>query len=116
MGKYPEIEEVEIINKFEETIFIGGLYEVELSNLIDPVPIIELNQASNLVKIEPNEAQSFPMEEIAEYYRGADFRIFIYAFGVPEVEDPTKWVQLTSIVTVENKELINNNALVQITK
>jgi|AntRauTorcE11897_2_1112592.scaffolds.fasta_scaffold04733_4 hypothetical protein len=111
-----EIEEVEIINKFEETIFIAGLVEIESSNLLDPRPVINLDENDALVKLEPNMSQVFSTEEIVEYYPNADFRIFIYAFGVPEAEDPTKLVQLTSIYTVENDELVRNKLRIPVSK
>jgi len=111
-----EIEEVEIINKFEETIFIAGLVEIESSNLLDPRPVINLDENDALVKLEPNMPQVFSTEEIVEYYPNADFRIFIYAFGVPEAEDPTKLVQLTSIYTVENDELVRNKLRIPVSK
>jgi len=111
-----EIEEVEIINKFEEPIFISGLFEIETSNLIDPMPVINLDENKSMVKLEPNESHLFSTEEIVEYYPQADFRIFIYAFGVPEAEDPTKLVQLTSIFTVENDELVRNNLKIPVSK
>lgn len=111
-----EIEEVKIINKFEEPIFISALYEIESSNLIDPKPVINLGENDNLVKLEPSESQLFSTEEIVDYYPKADFRIFIYAFGVPEAEDPTKLVQLTSIFTVKNEELVRNNLKIPVSK
>jgi hypothetical protein len=111
-----EFDEIEIINKFDETVFIAGIVEIELSNLIDPAPIIELDEEISLVKLKPNESHIFSTDEIAEYYSGADFRIYIYAFGVTEAEDPSKFVQLTSIFTVENDDLVKNNARVPITK
>lgn len=111
-----EFDEIEIINKFEEAIFIAGIVEIELSNLIDPLPIIDLDEEISLVKLKPNESHIFSTDEIAEYYSGADFRIYIYAFGVTEAEVPSKFVQLTSIFTVENDDLVKNNARVPVTK
>ncbi|MEX0662940.1 MAG: hypothetical protein WEA58_02190 [Balneolaceae bacterium] len=111
-----EFDEIEIINKYKEIVFIAGLAEIELSNLIDPRSIIDLGENTDLVKLEPNESQIFSTKEIGDYYPGADFRIYIYAFGVTEAENPSTLVQLTSIFTVKNEDLIKNNTRVHFTK
>lgn len=111
-----DIEKFEVINKFEETIFISSIFELETSYLIDPSPVISLEKNSTLVKLEPGESQVFFTDEITEYEPQADFCIYIYAFGVPEAEDPTKLVKLASIYTVKNKEVIWNGVKIPVSK
>ncbi len=91
------------IEKFEETIFISSIVELETSYLIDPRPVIPLEKIRHSLNLSRGESPVFFIDEIAEYEPREDFCIYIYAFGVAEAENPTKLVKFTSIQTVKKK-------------
>lgn len=104
-----EFDEIEVINRTGETIYIHQIVSAETGALIDVSPVISLED-SDVTEISVNAGITVPVVDIEGYTFGNDIMIFVYR---QESEDPNL-LHFYASPTIAHDDLVNNNSQVEI--